>query len=88
MISVYRHSFLSYNFNNIFRDFRPVIKGFETFASNQLRSEERPHPAKEEGYDWPDLKVVSVALEMKLCSKKLIIEHCRVVLADCMKGIN
>ena len=60
-----------------------MIAGFERFATTQLRCDvERPHPAADEGFEWPDIKVISITFEAKLCSKVLTIEHARVVLAD------
>ena len=69
-------------FKFCFREFQPVIQGFEQFAVSQLRSMERQCPGACEGYDWPPLRAVSLTLEMKLCSKLIVVENARLVLAD------
>ena len=56
--------------------------GFEAFAASHLRSMDRPCPGASVGYDWPPVRAISLTLEMKLCSKCLIVENARLVLAD------
>ena len=65
-----------------FSEFQPVIMGFEQFAANHLHSIERQCPGASEGYDWPPVSVLSLTLEVKLCSKLMIVENARLVLAD------
>ena len=62
----------------ILSDFRDQIDGFESFCSEALRSEDRPHP---EGLSWPPVKVLSVICEMNLCSSEIIVERARIVLS-------
>ena len=56
--------------------------GFERFAASHLHTPDRPCPGASEGFEWPPVHAVSLTMEMKLCSKCLVVENARLVLAD------
>ena len=63
---------------NNFSEFRHVVKGFETFAGDQLRSDKNPCP---EG-DWDPVQVLSLNLRMNLCSRSVTVEVAEIILGS------
>ena len=55
-----------------------MIKGFETFAADQLRSEKNPCPEGE----WDPVRVLSLNLRLNLCSRSVTVEVAEVILGS------